>query len=152
MTGQAKLIGIARKAKSRAPMETLEQITCSTALGVDGDYRGKLRKRQVTILSNEDWQTACAVIDRTDLPWTTRRANLLVSGIPLPRDIGAKISIGSVVFEITGETDPCRRMEDAAKGLEEALRPDWRGGVTCRVIKDGTIQCGDAVQITSMAD
>lgn len=149
MTKQAKLIGIARRAKSRAPMETLEQVGCSTALGVDGDFRGKLRKRQVTILSIEDWQAACDAIGRDDLPWTTRRANLLVTGISLPREVGAKVSIGSVMVEITGETDPCRRMENAAPGLEEALRPDWRGGVTCRVIEGGNIQCGDAVHLVA---
>lgn len=147
MTETAKLIGIARRAKSRAPMETVPKAACTTALGVDGDFRGKLRKRQVTILALEDWQAACDAIGRDDLPWTTRRANLLVSGFKLPREIGSKILIGTAVFKVTGETDPCRRMEDAAPGLEDALRPDWRGGVTCRVVEDGNLQCGDAVKL-----
>ncbi|OSQ32967.1 MOSC domain-containing protein [Thalassospira sp. MCCC 1A03138] len=141
----ATLIGIARKARSRAPMETLDGVSVSLDLGVDGDYRGKLRKRQITVLAEEDWQAACREIDRMDLPWTTRRANLLVRGVKLPHTPGARIRIGELVLEITGETDPCRLMEDAAPGLEKALTPDWRGGITCRTIEPATIRLGDAV-------
>ncbi|WP_033068107.1 MOSC domain-containing protein [Thalassospira australica] len=145
MTGTAELIGIARKARSHAPMETLDQVDITTELGLDGDYRGKLRRRQITILAEEDWQAACQDIDRPDIPWTERRANLLVRGIALPRTKGTRLTIGTVVFEITGETDPCNRMDDVAPGLQNALSPDWRGGVTCRVITSGTVSLGDAV-------
>ncbi len=145
MTETAELIGIARKAKSLAPMETLDRVDVTTKLGIDGDYRGKLRRRQVTILSEEGWQAACKEINQPDLDWTIRRANLFVRGITLPRTKGSKIAIGSVIFEITGETDPCHRMDEAAPGLKNAMTPDWRGGVTCRVIQDGVICCGDRV-------
>ncbi|MBX2832832.1 MAG: MOSC domain-containing protein [Rhodospirillales bacterium] len=145
MTGTAELIGIARKAKSHAPMETLDQVDVTTKLGVDGDYRGKLRRRQVTILSEEGWKAACNDINRPDLDWTIRRANLFVRGIELPQIPGSKLRIGSVIFEVTGETDPCERMDEAALGLKAAMTPEWRGGVTCRVIQDGVIRCGDFV-------
>ncbi|MHC8495124.1 MOSC domain-containing protein [Thalassospira sp. SM2505] len=144
MTVKAELIGIARKSKSRAPMDSLDQVTASTDLGIDGDYRGKLRRRQVTILAEEGWQAAINEINRPDLPWTTRRANLLVRGIDLPREKGSKLVIGTVTFEITGETDPCSRMDDAASGLMDAMTPDWRGGVTCRVIEGGELRLGDS--------
>ena len=142
---KAELIGIARKARPRAPMESIDQVDVTTELGIDGDFRGKLRRRQATILAEEDWQAACSEISRTDIPWTERRANLYVRGIALPRTKGSKLSIGNLMFEITGETDSCNRMDAVAMGLQEALRPDWRGGVTCRVIKGGTIAIGDPV-------
>jgi MOSC domain-containing protein YiiM len=145
MVVKAELIGIARKARSRAPMQSLDRIKVTTELGLDGDYRGKLRRRQVTILAEEDWLSACRAIGRTDIPWTERRANLYVRGIALPRTKGSRLSIGDVVFEITGETDPCHRMEAVADGLQDALTPDWRGGVTCRVIKGGHVSIGDPV-------
>ncbi|QPO12275.1 MOSC domain-containing protein [Thalassospira sp. A40-3] len=145
MVDKAELVGIARKARPRAPMESLESVAVTTELGIDGDFRGKLRRRQVTILAEEDWQTACHEIGRDDIHWTERRANLFVRGIALPRSKGSKLSIGDVVFEITGETDPCNRMDAVAMGLQEALRPDWRGGVTCRVITGGTMTVGDPV-------
>lgn len=144
MTGTAELIGIARKARSHAPMETLDQVDITTELGLDGDYRGKLRRRQITILAEEDWQAACQDIDRPDILWTARRVNLLVRGIALPRTKGTRLTIGAVVFDITGETDPCNRMDDVAPGLQNALSPNWRGGVTCRVITGGTVSLGDA--------
>jgi acetolactate synthase-1/3 small subunit len=34
----------------------------------------------------------------------------------------------AVVLEITGEADPCRRMEQQFAGLQNALTPDARGG------------------------
>ena len=145
MVDKAELVGIARKARPRAPMESLESVSVTTELGIDGDFRGKLRRRQVTILAEEDWQAACQEIGQNDIHWTERRANLFVRGIALPRSKGSKLSIGDVVFEITGETDPCNRMDAVAMGLQEALRPDWRGGVTCRVIAGGTITVGDQV-------
>ena len=145
MVDKAELVGIARKARPRAPMESLESVSVTTELGIDGDFRGKLHRRQVTILAEEDWQAACDEIGRGDIHWTERRANLFVRGIALPRSKGSKLSIGNVVFEITGETDPCNRMDAVAMGLQEALRPDWRGGVTCRVITGGTMTIGDPV-------
>jgi len=33
-------------------------------------------------------------------------------------------------------------------GLRAALAPDWRGGVSCRVIAPAEIRVGAAVQIT----
>ncbi|PKR48495.1 MOSC domain-containing protein [Thalassospira marina] len=142
-----ELCGIGRKAAPRAPVETLQQVSVSTELGVDGDHRGKVRRRKVTVLALEDWQAACNDIARPDLDWTVRRANLLVSGFALPHEVGARIGIGDLVLEVSGETDPCKRMEEAATGLEEALRPDWRGGVTCRVIEGADIALGAPVRL-----
>ena len=63
-------------------------------------------------------------------------------------DVGKIISIGAELkLQITGETDPCKKMEMAHTGLEQALTPDWRGGVTCRVIQAGLIQPDDSVNI-----
>lgn len=147
MTG--RLIGIARRAKPRAAMETLERVAISTEAGVDGDCRGKPGKRQVTILAIEDFTAAIAEIapPPTDAPWTLRRANLLVEGLVLPRVAGARVTIGPVVLEVTGETDPCSRMDAQLPGLTRALTPDWRGGVTCRVIAGGTIGLGDGATV-----
>ena len=143
MTG--RLIGMARREAPRAPMETLEKGRIGVEFGLEGDCRGR-SKRQVTILAREAWEAACAELGR-DLPWTTRRSNLLVDRIALPRRNGDVIAIGDVRLEVTGEVDPCSRMEEAAPGLQAALRPDWRGGIGCRVLSAGEIALGDAVRI-----
>jgi len=143
---EGRLIGIARRERKRAPMEELERARVETASGVAGDFRGKPGRRQVTVLTAPGWQAACAELGR-ELPWTTRRANLYVDGIPLADSTGQRLVIGSLVLEITGELDPCSRMDEADEGLCRALTPDWRGGVTCRVLAGGEIGVGDGVRL-----
>jgi MOSC domain-containing protein YiiM len=147
---EGRLVSIARRDRKRAPMEVLDRARITGDAGVEGDFRGRPGKRQVTVLASEDWQAACAELGRS-LPWTDRRANLLIEGIPLPRRTGSRLVIGAAVLEITGELDPCSRMDEASDGLREALTPDWRGGVTCRVLADGDVRVGDAVD-TEMDD
>ncbi len=142
-TGRAvgKLLGIAIKSASRAPMLELNSAQVTAGRGLVGDYRGRARDRQITVLSQEAWQAACAELG-VHLPWTTRRANLLVEGIQLENTTGDHLRIGDVVLEITGETRPCERMDEAASGLRASLKPRWRGGVTCRVVEAGEISVG----------
>ena len=110
----------------------------TTDQGIVGDFRGQPGSRQITVLAMEDWQTACAELGE-ELPWTVRRANLLVDGIALRESMDSVLRMGSVALQITAETEPCSRMEEAATGLCSALTPEWRGGVCCRVIQGGTI-------------
>ena len=84
---------------------------------------------------------------RPDLAWTVRRANLLVEGVRLPRAKGSVLQVGPVVLEITAQTNPCQRMEEAHAGLVSALHPQWRGGVTCRVREGGQVTIGDGVTV-----
>jgi len=144
MTGT--LLALAIAPKKRAAMVTLERATVTRDGGLEGDARGRRPGRQVTVVFNDDWQAACAVLGR-DLPWTTRRANLLVDGIAVPDRIGARLRIGPVVLEVTEETKPCGLMEKAVSGLKAALKPGWRGGVCCIVVDGGQIAPGDAVAL-----
>ena len=140
------LAGIAWRSGKRAPMQTLEQADISATSGVAGDSRGRPGKRQVTVLSARAWREACSDIG-TDAPWTTRRSNLLIEDMDLPREPGCVIAIGDVRLETTVEIDPCSRMDEQLPGLTKALAPDWRGGVGCRVIQGGTVRVGDRVTV-----
>lgn len=133
-------------------MEELTSGLITVEAGLAGDSRGaKFLTRQITVLARQDWEAALLdlsdLMGPPDLPWTTRRANLYVDGVRLPRAKGGLLQIGPVILEITGQTNPCHRMEEARKGLLSALHPDWRGGVTCRVRTGGDIALGDAVTI-----
>lgn len=142
-----QLLDIAFRAKSRAQMQTKQETMISKVAGVEDDFRGKPGKRQVTVLSLEQWQLACDELGTT-LPWTVRRANLLVDGISFdPSMVGQQIRIGQLILLITKETDPCPRMDTQHQGLTQALKPDWRGGVCCRVIADGRVEIGDQVKM-----
>lgn len=132
-------------------MQVVNEVDILITEGVVGDYRGAMRhgpyKRQVTLMERADWEAAMAEVG-ADIPWQERRANLLVDGIDLPQQAGARLRIGAeVVLEVTRETDPCERMEALAPGLKAALMPDWRGGVCAFVVSGGAIAVGDAVTI-----
>ncbi|MBI1213214.1 MAG: MOSC domain-containing protein [Alphaproteobacteria bacterium] len=141
-----RLIGIARRDKPRAPMETPSRVQISYDAGLEGDCRGRTPDRNVTIISREDWEAACCAHGR-DLPWVTRRANLLIEGLTGFKHVGAQLKVGSVLLEVTEENPPCRVMDIQSHGLRAALQPDWRGGVACRVLQDGEIALGDAVAV-----
>lgn len=140
----AQLLGIAIKPERKGAMCLHEEAVLDPQQGLHGDCRGKPGKRQLTLMSLSDWQVACDELGVT-LPWQTRRANLLVDQLPLYQATGRRIRLGEALLEITGETDPCERMEQAQAGLFQALLPDWRGGVTCRVLNGGVIRVGMAV-------
>ncbi len=142
----ARLIGIARRDKPRAPMETLDRANVTTQAGIVGDCRGTVQDRQVTLIFREDWTAACQALGR-ELPWVTRRGNLLVEGLADFKRVGAQLKVGSALLEITEENPPCRLMDILAEGLRVALQPDWRAGVACRVLQDGTIALGDRVEV-----
>ena len=125
-------------------MQSVEEAGVTVHAGITGDARGNKRDRQVTILFEDDWNDAVAETGEP-LDWTERRANLLVGGMRCPREAGGAFSIGDARLEVTMETDPCELMESKRTGLMKALTPDWRGGVSCRVLAGGSIRIGDSV-------
>jgi MOSC domain-containing protein YiiM len=148
-----RLAGIARHDRPFGAMETLERVCVTQAEGVHGDFRGArastkpTRKRQVSLIEAECVTAALAEAGAV-LDWSDCRRNLLVQGLRLPREEGARVRIGaSLVVEVTGECDPCERMDALHRGLRAALTPDWRGGFLCRVVDDGEITIGDEIRI-----
>jgi len=128
-------------------MQAIDSARVDVARGIVDDFRGSQRDRQITILSESAWNRACAEVG-AELPWTVRRANLLVDGVEFDDSfVGKRVVIGKVELEITGETDPCSRMDAQHTGLTAALEPEWRGGVCCKVLKPGELRIGDTLEI-----
>jgi len=145
------LLGIARHAFPKAPMELIDRAIVTLDQGIRGDFRGAMKrkpyKRQLTLIERDDWATALAEIGES-IGWEQRRSNLLVDRFDLPQVPGVLVRIGAdVVLEITRETDPCERMEALAPGLKAALLPDWRGGACAMVRQGGIIAVGDRIRI-----
>ena len=128
-------------------MEVVGAAAVTAAGGVEPDFRGRPGPRQVTVLSVESWAAVCSTVG-SEVPWTVRRANLLIEGIDLAQSAGSRLRVGAATLEITGETAPCGRMEEQVPGLRGALEPDWRGGIRCRVVEEGEVRVGDAVELT----
>ncbi len=142
-----ELVAIARKGQSRVSMDEIDSVEVTQDAGVAGDYCGRRpRNRQVTVLSADVWAQVCAELG-ADLAWTTRRANLLVRGVELPKRKGVRLTVGALELEVGMETAPCERMDEQHQGLTAALQPDWRGGVACRVLNDAEIRVGDPVTV-----
>jgi MOSC domain-containing protein YiiM len=141
-----KLLGIATRPATKVPMTEVTRSRITTASGVEGEFRGSPGDRQVVVVGREGWDAACREIG-VSLAWTLRRGNLFVEGVTLRDSTGARLQIGDALLEITGECDPCFVMDKQHAGLRKALGPEWRAGVTCRVLRDGGVAVGDAVSI-----
>jgi MOSC domain-containing protein YiiM len=137
--------GIAVRDVSRAPMQEQQQVEVTLQQGIVQDYRGT-GLRQVTFLDAGQWQE---VLDElgVELPWYTRRANVLVEGIDLPATVGRRLQVGACRFAIGGETTPCQRMDELQPGLRRILTAALRGGVWGKVLQGGALSVGDVVQV-----
>lgn len=167
--GRLEWIGL-REAR-RAPVRSVPEAELHPLVGLIGDH-GKLApprlralsgepgeratpshappipggpgRRQVTLIQAEHLPVigALAGLD-TATPEQLRR-NLVVSGLPLLALKDARIRVGEVVLEATGECHPCSRMEETlGEGGYNAVR--GHGGLTARVIQGGVIRVGDVV-------
>lgn len=141
-------------------MEEVGSALVTVERGLEGDHKGaRFPRRQITVLARDDWERALGALasagrgggELLSLSWTVRRANLLVVGVDLPKGRGGIIEIGPVLLEVTGQTSPCARMDEAQAGLLKALATDWRGGITCRVLRGGRLSIGDAVGVMARA-
>lgn len=142
--GDGRLEAIWLKRTRRAPMDAAQGARLIAGQGLEGDAnRGK--KRQVTLLSAEQWRDVCRELG-TDLDAGVRRANLLVSGIRLPASRGRMLAIGDCRILVRGETRPCGAIDGPYPGLRQALDPEWRGGVYGEVVEGGEIAVGDPVR------
>lgn len=142
-----RISGLCVRPGPRVEPEERGALVLDAAEGVVGDH-GRREKRQVTILSRESWRAAERAVG-TELPWTARRANVLVEGVDLAELLaGGVLRLGGCEVEIVGETFPCDQMEEAHPGLKAALLPETRGGVYGRVLTPGTIRVGDPAAVT----
>ena len=141
---------IAVRSRKNGPMEELPQAEAHAGGGIEGDLPAP-PDRSITLLSADQWNQVMRELDR-DLPWHTRRANVLVSGPALELLIGHEIQLGSVRVAVKGETEPCKLMEQICPGLRAALTPECRGGVLGRITQSGTMAIGDEIVLLEATD
>jgi MOSC domain-containing protein YiiM len=105
-------------------------------------------RRQVTLMSVERWSELMREIGAS-LPPDARRANLVVADVDLEASRGKLLTVGPCLLRIGGETRPCEQMEEAAAGLQAAMRARWGGGAFAEVLRGGPISVGDPVDWTA---
>jgi MOSC domain-containing protein YiiM len=106
-------------------------------------------RRQVTVIEKEAWEDVMTSLGAALDP-STRRANVMLSGLRLKKTRGHILLIGECRLEVLGETRPCERMEESLSGLQSAMYPEWRGGVFASVVVGGVIRVGDGVELRSL--
>lgn len=127
-------------------MDPVERATLD-ARGIVGNAdRGG--RRAVTLIEKDVFDRIRARLGEQVHP-AMRRANLMVSGIPLAGSRGRTLAIGACRIRVHGETRPCERMDEAFEGLRSALSPDWGGGISGVIEEPGEIALGDPVRWVS---
>ena len=142
--GVVEWIGV-RPAR-RAPLVAVELALLDPEMGLAGDhYAGRAdRARQVTLIAAEHLPAIGSYLGRGAARPEELRRNLVVRGVNLLALKGARLRVGGAVLEVTGECQPCSRMEQIlGVGGYNAVR--GHGGVTARVVAAGAARPGDAV-------
>jgi MOSC domain-containing protein YiiM len=139
----AHVMALAIKSGRRGEMLLLDEVEALANGGLRGDVPSSA-ERGVTLISAPQWQDVTRELG-AELPWHTRRANVLVSAERLAPWIGRSLRIGAATLAIKDETRPCGLMDQLKSGLREALKPDARGGVHGLVVQGGLIRVGDPI-------
>ncbi|MBX3000422.1 MAG: MOSC domain-containing protein [Caldilineaceae bacterium] len=134
----------------RAPIQSVELAEARIGSGLVGDrFRGRPdSKRQVTLIQAEHLAAVGSMLGREPIDPSLTRRNIIVAGINLLALKDKQFRIGDAILEMTGLCHPCSRMEEnLGLGGYNAMR--GHGGITAKVIEEGTIRVGDRVYAMS---
>ena len=129
---------------SRKPMKEVDSARVITGQGIEGDRHlkedGSRSRRQILLMDREtlgDFSLDDGII----------RENITVVGMDFASlEAGDRVSIGEdVVLEITGECEPCARMDEIRSGLRNEL--DGRRGMLAYAENGGLISVGDVISV-----
>ena len=143
--GEVRWIGV--RPQRRAAMISLKEVFASSETGLDGDrYQGQTGKRHVTLVQDEHLAVIRSCSESELVKPEDLRRNIVISGINLLALKSRVIEIGTAQLEVTGLCHPCSRMEtNLGAGGYNAMR--GHGGITARILSDGTIKVGDFLRI-----
>ncbi len=126
--------------KNSGRMEPRDAVQAIAGHGFDGCAHARPgTKRQVLFASLEHLEAVGVEPGRI-------RENMTVDGDDVHRwEIGQQVRVGEALFEITMVCDPCERMDAIRPGLRVEL--EGRRGMLARVLEDGRVAAGDAVEL-----
>ena len=132
---------------SRDPMKEVSDANFITGLGMEADRHlrsdGRRSNRQVLIMDSE-------TLSHFDLLPGQVRENVTVAGLDFSSiSAGDKVSLGGdVILEITGDCEPCARMDELRPGLKDEI--DGKRGLLAFVEKGGLVSVGAEVGVNAL--
>ena len=132
---------------SRDPMKEVNGANFITGQGMEGDRHlrsdGRRSNRQVLIMDSE-------TLSHFDLLPGQVRENVTVAGLDFSSiSAGDKVSLGGdVILEITGDCEPCARMDELRPGLKDEI--DGKRGLLAFVEKGGVVSVGAEVGVNAL--
>ena len=132
---------------SRDPMKEVNGANFITGQGMEGDRHlrsdGRRSNRQVLIMDSE-------TLSHFDLLPGQVRENVTVTGLDFSSiSAGDKVSLGGdVILEITGDCEPCARMDELRPGLKDEI--DGKRGLLAFVEKGGVVSVGAEVGVNAL--
>ena len=132
---------------SRDPMKEVNDANFITGQGMEGDRHlrsdGRRSNRQVLIMASE-------TLSHFDLLPGQVRENVTVAGLDFSSiSAGDKVSLGGdVILEITGDCEPCARMDELRPGLKDEI--DGKRGLLAFVEKGGVVSVGAEVGVNAL--
>jgi len=125
-------------------MKEVNDANFITGQGMEGDRHlrsdGRRSNRQVLIMDSE-------TLSHFDLLPGQVRENVTVTGLDFSSiSEGDKVSLGGdVILEITGDCEPCARMDELRPGLKDEI--DGKRGLLAFVEKGGVVSVGAEVGV-----
>lgn len=120
------------------PMSRVPSVVAIEGKGLEGDASFGRKRRQILLIEGE-------TLDSFGLKPGDVRENVVVRDFPLGElAVGAIVRAGEVLLEVTGDCDPCDRMDRLSPGLQASIR--GRRGILAKAIKGGMIRMGDEVE------
>ena len=143
-SNEGSVVSMRLNVGSRKPMKEVDSARVITGQGIEGDRHlkedGSRSRRQILLMDREtlgDFSLDDGII----------RENITVVGMDFASlEAGDRVSIGEdVVLEITGEYEPCARMDEIRSGLQHEL--DGRRGMLAYAENGGLISVGDVISV-----
>jgi len=154
MTGHGTVVSIHVATTGAAPMKSVTTAQAVVGQGLDGDrYYSKLGTysnqagsgRDVTLIEIEAIEGLKRDYEIQLDPGQARR-NIVTRNVALNHLVEQEFRIGDVVLRGTRLCEPCAHMERlTVKGAMRGLI--HRGGLRAEIVKGGTIQVGDLIEL-----
>ncbi|MFL2760274.1 MAG: MOSC domain-containing protein [Dehalococcoidia bacterium] len=128
-------------------MKEVNEANFITGQGMEGDRHlrsdGRRSNRQVLIMDSE-------TLNHFDLSPGQVRENVTVEGLDFSSiSAGDKVSLGGdVILEVTGDCEPCARMDELRPGLKDEI--DGKRGLLAFVEKGGVVSVGAEVGVNAL--